>query len=281
MSRLIICLSHDVDRLYKTFQYATHSARALARLDLRGFFYQAGSLFGANPYWQLNELRALEEGLGVRSSFYFLHETYPFKAFRPATWKYSVGYYSLNDPKVAEFIRAIDRDGWEVGLHGSYLSYADEALLAREKRLLEEVVQHTVTGVRQHFLNLDDRTWHIQKKVGFEYDASFGHIRDVGFKDGRFSGFEPPGMDGFTVVPLAIMDFNLMARPDPVGAARAIFEEAMEHDGVVVLNWHQRIFNEKEFPRYRRVYIDLVEMGRELGGEFMTLAEYVGQSGHA
>jgi len=63
-----VCLTHDVDRPYKTYQgpYYAVTDRDLSQLR---------SLFSSNrPYWQFEEIMALEEDLGVRSTFFFLNE---------------------------------------------------------------------------------------------------------------------------------------------------------------------------------------------------------------
>jgi len=63
-----LCLTHDVDRPYKTYQSVYY---ALADRDPR----QLQSLFpGRNPYWQFERLMEIEDSLGVRSAFYFLDE---------------------------------------------------------------------------------------------------------------------------------------------------------------------------------------------------------------
>ena len=63
-----LCLTHDVDRPYKTYQsvyYALRERDPSHLGDLRP---------GVNAYWTFDRIRAVETDLGVRSAFYFLDE---------------------------------------------------------------------------------------------------------------------------------------------------------------------------------------------------------------
>mgnify|MGYP000978713027 CR=1 FL=1 len=51
-----VCLSHDVDRIKKTFQYITHGLKTLSNGDLNGAIYQAYSIFLKQPYWQFDKI---------------------------------------------------------------------------------------------------------------------------------------------------------------------------------------------------------------------------------
>jgi hypothetical protein len=110
-------------------------------------------------------------------------------------------------------VQYLNNNGWEVGLHGSYRSYKDADLLKKEKTLLQEIIGHPLSGVRQHYLNLNEKTWFLQREVGFKYDSSWGYTRAIGFKENRINPFHPFN-DNFTVFPLAIMDFCYMNTAD-------------------------------------------------------------------
>jgi peptidoglycan/xylan/chitin deacetylase (PgdA/CDA1 family) len=221
----------------------------------------------------------IEGKRGLRSTFFFLNETYPVSVWKPSSWRLGLGYYSIIDPKVKLVIRTLDAQGWEIGLHSSYLSYKDSHLVRSEKKDLEMIVGHAIHGVRQHYLNLDENTWLRQAEAGFLYDASYGYTRDIGFKEGKYSPFSPISGRRFYVVPLALMDCCVMSRVKPLREAMNIVNLAEEKKACLVLNWHQRMFNEKEFPGYLEIYLDLIDACKRKKARFCTIGEYVSTLG--
>ena len=270
-----VCLSHDVDRVTKTFQSVTHFFKNLKTGNISGAMYQLYSIFLKNHYWCFPRIMDLEEKLGVRSTFFFLHESYPVNLFKPKSWRIGLGYYNIQIPRIQEIIRELDRKGWEIGLHGSFRSHRDTALLQSEKKILEGIVNHPVSGVRQHYLNLSEKTWELQANAGFLYDASFGFTNDIGFRDNRLTAFKPFDSREFFVVPLALMDSCVMGKSDPLAAATAIIEKAECNEGCLVLNWHQRIFNKYEFPGYIDLYIKIIQECQKRKAHFLTINEFI------
>ena len=270
-----VCLSHDVDRVSKTVQYVTYLMRSLKRRDLKSAIYQVRSLAQRGHYWMFEKVMEIEEKLGVRSTFFFLNETYPFYPWKLSSWRLGLGYYDLFDPNVQKVIKDLDLRGWEIGLHGSYLSFRDVDMLKREKADLQSIIGHPVHGIRQHYLNLDHRTWARQAEAGFLYDASFGFADDIGFKENRFHPFMPLANQRFYVMPLAIMDSCVIRRKNPLADALRIIESAKEKGACLVLNWHQERFNEKEFPGWMDLYLRLVEECKARNARFVTIGEYI------
>lgn len=263
-----LCLTHDVDRPYKTYQSLYYAVR-------RGDPRQLGSaLGGRNTFWRFDEIMALEDAHGVRSAFYFLDEQRllrdrpPSSWLRPASWRLYAGRYSLSDPDIVDLIERLDKGGWEVGLHGSYESYRDRGRLADEKATLERVLGHPVRGGRQHYLNLEiPSTWRHHVAIGLDYDASLGTRRGYGFQ----FGYRPlrPFDDSFLVLPLTIMESRL---PDPGTAPDAawracesLLEEARANGAVMTILWHPCYFSEFDFPGYAGLYERIIEQAQSLG----------------
>ena len=217
----------------------------------------------------------IEDKLGLRSTFYFLNETYPFHPWKLRSWRLALGYYDMLDPSIQRVIRDLDGHGWEIGLHGSYLSFRDVNLLKKEKAALESIVGHRVLGIRQHYLNLDHDTWARQAEAGFLYDASFGFTDDIGFKDNRFQPFMPLPNQRFYVMPLAIMDGCVIRRKNPLADALKVVDLAKDQGACLVLNWHQERFNEREFPGWLDLYVRLIKECRARNAEFVTIGEYI------
>ncbi|MFC7231059.1 polysaccharide deacetylase family protein [Saliphagus sp. GCM10025308] len=273
-----VCLTHDVDRPYKTYQAPYYALVNRDPSQLRSL------LSRGRPYWQFEEIMALEDDLGVRSTFFFLNEQNLFRDksprewLRPANWKHFVGRYEITDPAIADVIRELDAGGWEVGLHGSYESPDDPVRLREEKSQLERILGHEITGGRQHYLRLTrPDTWEIHRELGLRYDASLGSTDEVGFRHGY--GLLRPFDDEFAVFPLTAMEVALLGPETDLESARErgyeLLREAERNDAVATLLWHPRFFNEDEFGGYRQLYVDLVEYAQERNAWVGSCTEFL------
>lgn len=267
-SSFALCLTHDVDRPYKSWPQALY----YSLLDPDPS-HLLSMVPGQNPYWQFETIMSVEKSLGVRSAFYFLNEPDLFREkslvawTRSENWIQQLGRYDITDTEIASIIRTLDAGGWEIGLHGSYQSYRDQFRLTYEKAVLESILGDTILGGRQHYLNLDrSETWRYHAEMGLRYDASLGSSTDYGFTNGY--GVKRPFNDEFIVFPLTVME---VALPDPemnAENARTVCErllgEAYENGAVMTVLWHLRYFNEREFPGYTDLYRFIIERAREL-----------------
>jgi len=274
---LKVSLTHDIDRIAKTYQNLTHPMKYALRGNIRG---AAGSILNVHRwrsiYWNIEDIMEMENQFGVKSTFFFLNESIPFQLFNFRNWPLSLGRYSLNEKRVVEAIKTLDSRGWEIGLHGSYRSFSDKRLLADEKSELERILGRPVVGIRQHYLNLDEPdTWVMQQDLGFEYDASYGYTRSIGFKGQRVRPFKPFGAKDFVVFPLQIMDFCFMETPNNMTRFREICTEVDKNNAVLVLNWHNDVFSEVDFPGYRHAYSTLIQEFLAMGAEIKPLGKWM------
>ncbi len=270
---LRVALSHDVDRTRKHYQYFSYLTKSLLKKDFTNAKYQMQSFFSKEePYWNFPEIIRIEEDLGVKSTFFFLDESIPFRLFNKKNWQLSLGRYNIREKKITEIMQYLDKNGWEIGVHGSYLSYNNENLLKKEKNNIEDIIGHNVIGTRQHYLNRDDSTWKIHKKLGFKYDSTWGLTRSFGFKDGKILPFRPFN-DDFLVIPLIIMDTPFIESKERWEKYEKLVNKIEQHNGILVINWHQRVFNEKEFPFYKDAYVRIIEDCKSRNAKFATLSE--------
>ncbi len=264
-----LCLTHDVDRPYKTFHSVAYALRDRDPEHLRSL------LPGTNTFWTMEKLMSLEAELGVRSAWYFLNEDRLFGDRPPREWltkdgwRLYAGRYDLDDQRIVDLIAELDAGGWEVGLHGSYESPTDRQRLAREKRAVERVLGKPVRGGRQHYLNLSaPETWSHHQAIGLDYDCSLGSSESYGFDH----GYNPkrPFDDDFVVFPLTIMELALPnVEGDLEGAWREcerLLQEAAEHEAVMTILWHPRFFSDLDFPNYTELYRRIIVRAQELGG---------------
>lgn len=267
MNPLKVCLTHDIDRIYKTYQYFTHTIRERQWNHIKGLFNSQ------RPYWMFDELAELETKYGVKSTIFFLHETLSFNPLKPSEWKLALGRYSVQDKEVAKVIRKFHQNGWEIGLHGSYYSYKKPELLKKEKHILEEALGDKVAGVRQHYLNLTEPdTWQYQRKAEFKYDASLGRTDGIGYKDSREKPFRDSESEMF-VIPLTLMESYLFKaagnnRREALKLAIEWMDYTQKIGGLYCILWHQRMFNEKEFPGYRWVYEEVLKECNRRNAEY-------------
>ena len=264
--KFAVCLTHDVDRVKKEYQYFTRFLRFLKRLQIEDAFKEISGFlkfyfskhYTNNPYWNFGRIMEIERKYNVRSTFFFLNESGKINIFKPATWKLYLGRYNIKDPEIVKIIKKMSSKGWEIGLHGSYNSYLDKYLLKREKEELEKIIGDRICGVRQHYLNLEiPGTWKLHEEIGLEYDASFRAGNYIENVDAMYFPFSPLH-SSFLEIPLAIMDTTLFSGDKGVeevwSSVKKIVDAVEEQGGVLTVLWHQRVFNENEFPNHSNVY---------------------------
>lgn len=266
----IVWLSHDVDRVNKTLFHSLYYGLKERRM------HHFCSIFAKiNPYWDFEWIMKTELKYGVRSTFFFLNETMKVDWLRPKTVFFAdVFRYKINDPNIVAMIKRLDREGWEIGMHGSFYSYKDQRLLREEKQVLEGILGHSVHGTRQHALNLDiPGTWKMQKNVGFHYDTSFGHTGRIGYKDGMFYPYRPFN-DDFVEFPLAIMDTALFReyklQSEAKEACLEIIKLAESKRTILTILWHQRVFTPGEFPGLPELYEFIIQECQKRKALFCT-----------
>jgi hypothetical protein len=255
---LKLALTHDVDRTEKSYQYVSGFLKAVSKGDIPKALYHMKRPKDKEPYWNIYDIAALEESYGLKSTFFMLDETIRFNPLKPKTFVLAYGRYDPFEPKIQEAIRYLDSKGWEIGVHGSYLSYNNKALLGREKQRLESIVGHPIVGTRQHHLNLDENTWKIQEELGFIYDSTWGFNNDIGIKEGRIMPFYPNNTK-FVVFPLTVMDVCFMKIENRWDKFHKVLDEIEEKNAIMVVNYHHRVYDEREYPGYKSSYIRIIE----------------------
>ncbi len=287
-----VILTHDVDRIAKSFQYVTHAWRSLRRFDIAGVSAQARSfrrkIRGEEPYWTFDQIVSHESRRAVRSTFFFLDERSPLLE-EPREWKMRLGRYDPRSPKVTQQIRDLIAGGWEVGLHGSIRSAENPALLAREKQRLERLAARPIVGVRQHYMRLrGDTTWLAQEEAGLLYDTSVGSSRAPGFARGTCIPYHPWLEDAKTPlslweVPTALMDAavlyrdlgSMKPRRNPTEIVKRCIDLVRLCGGVLNVLWHPHFFSREDFSSGADVYDWLMDVCQAENGWFATGSELV------
>jgi hypothetical protein len=279
-----LCLSHDVDRIYKTYQYATEA------ISKSSPFQMAGILSGKNPWWQFERIMSLESELGVKSSFQMLDEQHVterpiYELFKPRTWKLYAGRYNVIDPQIRAMNKVLNKGGWEIGLQGSYLSGNNKSRLKSEKERIEEAITGPLLGNRQHYLRIrEPETWRYLRDIGIKYDMSLASRGELNNQ----RGYEliRPFDDEFIAFPWTVMDSTAVRSAETVSGAvgncHQLLERTRENRGILVLDWHQRVFHEPDFPEWITLYRTVIERAQEMGawigppGEFYRATSHPG-----
>jgi hypothetical protein len=253
----MIDLSHDVDYLSRSplfmFKQSVLNAYDLVCSVPRPqacFFAlkRAVKFLGArSSVWCFDHWREFEKSMGVRSIFY-IHARVKKS---PRTWMIDPDYDLSRHTRLQEELRRLVDEGFTVGLHGSFFSANDRALMTQEKEVLEGVLGRPVTRGRQHWLRfVHTATPYIHEKL-FEADSTLGWNDLVGYRNGCASAFHPYDHEGqrpfrHFEIPQVIMDFNVfqsLGQEDEDHIAQADIVLAHFYrckSGHVSVSWHQQ-----------------------------------------
>lgn len=270
-----VCLTHDVDHVKRhLYQRLWRGARYGLSIACKELCDLAGTLGKNNSAWNFEKIANLESKLGVRSTFLFMDETA--KGFGPSYW----GRYRLSTPSVRSIIQELDAGGWEIGLHGSLLSYNSYELLKREKETLEQILGHAVHSTRQHYLRLEEGvTFALHERLGLKADSSKGYSHKPYDESLGVLPFYPEGTS-IVELPITLMDTIGLEDPAIRRQSEQVVTSVANQGGLITLDWHQCIYNDKLFPERVNFYRDALEQARSQGawiGTMHDIASYWGE----
>jgi len=262
--KFAICLTHDVDDIYPPF---THQVLA-ALTNLKNFAWSSlkeqllWKVKGkhTSPYINFKKIMELEKKYNAKSTFYFMTATRDPRRFR----------YNIED--IADEVRFIAENGWEVGLHGGYYSFNDLQAIEAEKKRLEKTLGREVLGYRNHYLKfLVPDTWILLEKCGFKYDSTYGYPDKVGFRNGMCHPFRPYDQQSGQLLdiyelPLHIMESAMFDFVKPHQAwelIKAMLEKVEHYGGVLTVLWHNNVFSCPFQADWSRLYEKILKLGQE------------------
>ncbi|RKM57877.1 hypothetical protein D6855_12570 [Butyrivibrio sp. CB08] len=252
----VLCLSHDVDRITKQWYHYIYYGLKHPMIQFKSLVLK---MKGIEPYWNFEKIIRLEKSYGAVSTFFFLNES------RRELSANFLGRYKITSKRVVEIIKMLDEQGFEIGLHGSFDSYNDLELLSKEKKVLEEILDHQVVSTRQHHLNFDkDKTWEYHKKIGIKYDSTIGYSNKVGNEPYKRT------KENIIEIPITVMD--------TVELNQNVYEDCCrtaDNGGIVMLNFHQCHFNELEYPENVDFYLKMLEKAKK-DGAWITCVKDIG-----
>lgn len=214
-----VALTHDVDFLnFYNLGYGIKLIKNSLKNGLSGFLGGLRHTLGGlsrnllgfrDPLWTLEQLMLLEDSFGLRSTFFFsAHVKEP---------NLNDPFYKMEDKilfrnrryKINEMLKYMEREGWEVGLHGSMDSLYEDNLFMKEKEYLAKILNKDKLGNRQHFLRFDIiSSWAVFEQADLLYDSSLGYIDRLGYRAG--TGYPFFAYDLMADRPSNVLEFPLI-----------------------------------------------------------------------
>ncbi|WP_157976183.1 polysaccharide deacetylase family protein [Lewinella sp. IMCC34191] len=212
-----------------------HLARGLARFTVKA---------AEDPYQTLPFLENLHREFGLKPTYFWLlssrlinHDTNPFPI----------------PPAQKEWMVRLSRTS-TTGIHPSYASNDQPALVEVEKQRLESIIGRPVSDSRQHFLKLRmPETYRKLLNNGIRSDHTMGYGDAVGWRAGTNLPFPWYDLDveketRLTVHPFAAMDVTLckyldLTPPQAEATVQKLATALEPYGGPFILLWHNSSFS--------------------------------------
>lgn len=248
-------LTHDVDALCKTVPLrikstvmnAVATARHVRHGRLNMAFQRTKAavryLFTGADYWLFEEVCEMERQRGFRSVFLFADKPADGDAI---SWLLDPSY-KISDARIGKLARDLVADGWEIGIHPGFKTWADSAAIGRLRAQLSLVSGQQIELCRQHWLRFSwFRTWRAQQEAGVRADFTLGFNDRPGFRNGAALFAKPWDWISGSAMELRSMPTLLMDSqfydydfPNDVSAAMMpLIDEVMAVGGEAALLWH-------------------------------------------
>ena len=170
-----------------------------------------------------------------------------------------IGDYSTYDkginPNKKKFVSLIKQvaDYCQVGLKASYFAISDAAILKKEKKKMESIINTSLTASRNSFskLNLPE-SYRNMIELEILEDYTMGYVNEIGFRAGSCTPFFFYDLDFEVQTPLKIwsyhlLDFSLLkikSQLDKKKALNEIINEVKNVDGEFVPVFHNYTFSD-------------------------------------
>ncbi|MCX7915726.1 MAG: polysaccharide deacetylase family protein, partial [Verrucomicrobiae bacterium] len=299
-----VCLTHDLDvvseagirqslrKIARVWRSRPPPARAVqclqTALALRRLLQAVARGPRPDPLWCYERWLDAEADVGARSTFFIFPE-------RVTNPHFSDCHYGYRDRirfrqrrcRVGDFLRALARDRWEIGVHPSWNATLDAEELRGQKQSVEQAIEQPVVSVRHHWLHFDIRsTPRLQAATGLRFDSTLGFNDNVGFRFGtcRPWALRDPQTNqttGILEIPLIAQDTALLnpmkgLRLD-IPTARSYLQQLIEAvqrvAGVFTVSFHPDVIHPTRCPGWFDLYCDLLRELRQRKAWFATVAE--------
>ncbi len=192
-----------------------------------------------NLYRNIPEYMEIEEKFDVRSTFFF-------RTF----------YENGNVLDYEDDIKQLQKLDWEIGLHTNPSSINDLDKIRLEKEKLESISGKQIIGNRVHYLNYNSELPEKLEKLGFSYDSSLRHSKDI--IDEKEMGYSR--INGIIEFPVTLMDaylFTYMKIQEdgiiPEFQKTLDLGRSLSENNVISVLWHDNVLKMKGGRMYKQI----------------------------
>ena len=192
-----------------------------------------------NLYRNIPEYMEIEEKFDVRSTFFF-------RTF----------YENGNVLDYEDDIKQLQKLDWEIGLHMDPSSINDLDKIRLEKEKLESISGKQIIGNRVHYLNYNSELPEKLEKLGFSYDSSLRHSKDI--IDEKEMGYSR--INGIIEFPVTLMDaylFTYMKIQEdgiiPEFQKTLDLGRSLSENNVISVIWHDNVLKMKGGRMYKQI----------------------------
>ena len=291
-SPMAFCLTHDIDTCLNGWkQDLFHQVKQGKLGSIWPILRQR--MQNHDTWFTFSRIMALEKSFNATSSFYFipnhqpmyvLKDTQPGQALAE-THRLSVSQseksryrrlnnadYQMTDTRIRAAMDFIQAEGFEVGVHGSFLSHLEKTKFAQEL----ETFPLAVSGGRFHYLYFDRRhSFDILSSSGLAYDSTLGFAERPGFRNGIAHPFFPFDLIHQRVIPtleipLTMMDttfriYMKTPRKTITQLAEAQLDRIKALGGCCTILWHNNYFSDYKYAGWEESYASLLRLGQSKG----------------
>jgi hypothetical protein len=265
-----VALSHDVDYpvMIKWIEAIRYCAKNKPNINPVKIF---DILFGKETFWNFEKCMELETRYSLKSAFYFCG----YKGNLLRYLFYSPDpFYDVSGKKFYQVFQNIKNQGFEIGMHASYLAYKSVVSFKAEKQKIESVLGKNITGNRHHYWhwNQDDpaQTSAIHNEIGLVYDSSICFEKHSGFRYAISSPFHLYASNASARIdtlqlPPSLMDSHLFDFRKESNFTKyedmidSLIHNAKSSGGVFVVDFHPRTLNNTFFPEWGDSYKYLLD----------------------
>ncbi len=229
-----IFLSHDVD-WRRNGPSVEHILKRKERFE-RELFEKTKP---ENLYRNIPEYMEIEEKFDVRSTFFF-------RTF----------YENGNVLDYEDDIKQLQKLDWEIGLHTNPSSINDLDKIRLEKEKLESISGKQIIGNRVHYLNYNSELPEKLEKLGFSYDSSLRHSKDI--IDEKEMGYSR--INGIIEFPVTLMDAYLFTHMKiqedgiiPEFQKTLNLGRSLSENNVISVIWHDNVLKMKGGRMYKQI----------------------------
>ena len=270
---LKIGITHDIDNC-QTGSYQDSYRQFISGDWLSAIKKGVNRIYNEDIWFNFHQLLKIENDLDVLSSYYFNPNNNTINGHTNAD-------YNFQSKKIQSVIHEIETHKHEIGLHGSIGTGFNQVQFQDEIRKFST----HVFGNRFHNLLFRVKeSFPILEKTGIDYDSSLGFAENIGFRNGFCFPYKPYNFEKdmaysfyefpFQVMDRTLIDKNYMGLPpeQAIKAITRIMNEINKFSGYFIFIWHNNTITGFKYSKWKSVFTDIIEYGKELNAEFLPLA---------